>query len=476
MYTKRKPDWVKHLDFLLIDIVLFQLSLAAAYFFRHGSIDLYDNDRYFLLAVLLMVVSFVFGIMGDPYKNILKRGYYKEFTATLYYACMVTMFLIIGLFLVKYAADYSRIVVVLTLLIFIVISYPIHNLRKSYLRRVISRKDGKRRLFIISDRASIMETIENIQANNYARYKICGAIIRDAEMHGRIPDGIRVVPDVAGMMKYLAREAVDEVVVALEDNAPVAPQLLNQIIDMGIVVHSRVAQQDSVKGRKYLVERIGTMSLLTTSLNFMTVQQMAVKRIMDILGGLVGCLVTLPLIIIITPMIMIKDPGPIVYRQERVGRNGRRFKIVKFRTMYRDADERKAELQRANKFSDGLMFKIKADPRVIGANEKGKGFFYFIREHSLDEFPQFFNVLIGDMSLVGTRPPTLDEWRRYDFEHRGRMAIKPGVTGLWQISDRDKIKNFSEVVKLDKTYIYNEWSLGGDIGIILKTVLVMLKK
>jgi len=143
--------------------------------------------------------------------------------------------------------------------------------------------------------------------------------------------------------------------------------------------------------------------------------------------------------------------------------------------MYMDAEERKKELMKQNRVSDGLMFKMENDPRVIGSEKgPGKGIGNFIRKTSLDEFPQFFNVLKGDMSLIGTRPPTEDEWEKYSAHHRGRMAIKPGITGLWQVSGRSNITDFDEVVRLDRKYI-DEWSLVNDIKILFKTVGVVLK-
>ena len=144
--------------------------------------------------------------------------------------------------------------------------------------------------------------------------------------------------------------------------------------------------------------------------------------------------------------------------------------------MYLDAEERKKDLMEKNRVKDGMMFKLDWDPRIIGS-EKGpdKGIGNFIRKYSIDEFPQFFNVLKGDMSLVGTRPPTLDEWEKYDLHHRARLAIKPGVTGMWQVSGRSKITDFEKVVELDKKYI-TEWSFALDMRILFKTVLVVAGK
>ena len=195
---------------------------------------------------------------------------------------------------------------------------------------------------------------------------------------------------------------------------------------------------------------------------------------MDICGGLVGCILTGIIFLFVAPAIYIKSPGPIFFSQYRVGKNGRKFKIYKFRSMYMDAEERKKELMKQNRVSDGLMFKMENDPRVIGSEKgPGKGIGNFIRKTSLDEFPQFFNVLKGDMSLIGTRPPSVDEWVKYDLYHRARLAIKPGLTGMWQVSGRSEITDFVKGVKLDTKYI-SEWSFLLDIKILFKTVLIVL--
>ena len=145
-----------------------------------------------------------------------------------------------------------------------------------------------------------------------------------------------------------------------------------------------------------------------------------------------------------------------------------------------DAEERKKELMKENRVKDGMMFKLEWDPRIIGSKRLPdgtykKGIGNFIRDTSIDEFPQFFNVLRGDMSLVGTRPPTVDEWEKYELHHHARLAIKPGITGMWQVSGRSNITDFEEVVQLDTQYI-RQWNLGLDIKILLKTIGVIFKK
>ena len=203
------------------------------------------------------------------------------------------------------------------------------------------------------------------------------------------------------------------------------------------------------------------------------------KRILDVICSVVALIVLSPAFLV-TALAVRSDGGPAFYKQTRVGKNNTHFEMYKFRSMYMDAEERKAELMKDNKLGDGKMFKLDFDPRVIGNKvlpdgTRKTGIGDFIRRTSIDEFPQFFNVLKGDMSIVGTRPPLISETNLYELHHRARLAIKPGITGMWQVSGRSDITDFEEVVRLDKEYIEN-WDIGLDIKILLKTVMVVAKK
>jgi exopolysaccharide biosynthesis polyprenyl glycosylphosphotransferase len=195
--------------------------------------------------------------------------------------------------------------------------------------------------------------------------------------------------------------------------------------------------------------------------------QLLLKRLFDIAGGLVGVAIlalTYPLFAL---AIKATSPGPVLFAQERVGRAGRRFVIYKYRSMVADAEERRAGLEAGNQVR-GAAFKLKEDPRVTRVGR-------LIRRFSLDEWPQFVNVLRGEMSLVGTRPPTPQEEQQYEKWHHRRISIKPGLTGLWQVSGRNRITDFDEIVKLDLKYI-DSWSLWLDLRVILRTVGVVFKR
>ena len=194
--------------------------------------------------------------------------------------------------------------------------------------------------------------------------------------------------------------------------------------------------------------------------------QIILKRILDLVGAAAGCVILLITTVILTPIIKLESPGPVFFAQKRVGRNGRIFKMYKFRSMYADAEERKKELMEQNEMN-GLMFKMENDPRITKVGR-------FMRRTSLDEFPQFINILKGDMSLVGTRPPTLDEFELYNPYHKKRLSFRPGLTGMWQVSGRSDITDFEEIVRHDVEYIDN-WSFMLDIKILLKPVLAVFK-
>ena len=208
------------------------------------------------------------------------------------------------------------------------------------------------------------------------------------------------------------------------------------------------------------LEDFGTTSVIRLSPRLFTDGELLIKRLMDICGAIVGCLICILFGIVVAPIIFLEDPGPIIFKQKRVGRNGKYFYIYKFRSMYQNAEERLKDLQSQNEMQ-GFMFKMKNDPRIT---KIGK----ILRKTSIDELPQFFNVLEGSMSLIGTRPPTVDEYNQYSAHHKRRISIKPGITGLWQVSGRSEITDFEEIVRLDCFYI-DHWSIAADIKILLKT-------
>lgn len=479
MYRKSAQGWIKHLDFIILDIICLHIAFVIAYAIRHGVWNPYVIPIYRNIAFVMTIIDILVIIFFETFKNVLKRGYYKEFAMTVKHACLVELLIIFYLFAIQSGGEYSRITMIMWGVIYGVITYVIRILWKLYLdkKRGVG---GKRSLIIVTSESMVDKVIKNFKNRNYEGFQLTGIVVVDKDLKGKVVNDVPIVANRESVIDYVCREWVDEVFINLPKSEPYPDMLIKQFAQMGVVVHMKLAKTSSITGQKQFVERLGNYTVLTTSINYVSIRQVFLKRALDILGGLVGCLITGILCVIIGPIIYMKSPGPIFFTQIRVGKNGKKFKMYKFRSMYMDAEERKKELMAENRVQDGMMFKLDWDPRIIGSRRLPdgtvkKGIGNFIRDWSLDEFPQFINVLLGDMSLVGTRPPTVDEWEKYNLHHRARLAAKPGVTGMWQVSGRSNITDFEEVVKLDTQYITG-WSMGLDIRILFKTVGVVFKR
>lgn len=453
MYRKNANGWLKHIDFIIFDMICLQIAFVLAYFIKNGNIHLYNNFLYRNMAIILevadLMVLLIFGIL----KGVLKRGHYQEFVKTLKHGFIVCLLAVLYLFTVQKGILFSRFILFLTIGIYFILTYIVRELWKINIKKGIN--SGKRRkLLIVSSNTIADKVIDNIVKNNYSRYDIVGVALLDKDLIGNQINNVSVVANNETVGMYACKEWVDEVLIVLPKEIAYPNTLIEQLTLAGITVHMNLAKVVNTPGKKQFVERIGDYTVLTTSINYASLNELFLKRVFDIICGIIGCVFTLILCIFVGPAIYIASPGPIFFSQERVGKNGKKFKMYKFRSMYLDAEERKAELMKDNKLVDGKMFKLDFDPRVIGNKvmsdgSRKTGIGEFIRKTSLDEFPQFFNVLKGDMSIVGTRPPLISETNLYEYQHFARLAIKPGITGMWQVSGRSEIIDFDEVVKLN---------------------------
>ena len=479
MYSRKTNSWLKHADFIFFDMLSCQIAFLLAYMTRHGLQNPYIIGTYRELAVIYVFSSFLVAVATQTMKDVLKRGYYKELAQTVKHGVLVFLVATLYLFSTKSGIEYSRIVLYVTTGYYVVIAYGIRLGWKQYLLNKNKGKMGPAVYFLTTaDRAE--QVVTRFRENDMASCVIQGMCILDQDLTGQTIGEVPVTSNAKNLLSFLCDKWVDELYVSLPVDVAAPSELISDLVEMGIVVHMEMAELDVDDWKHQTVEKFAGTTVRTISMTMATPLQLAAKRTLDIVGGLVGCIFTGLLALIIGPMIYIKSPGPIFFKQTRVGKNGKLFKMYKFRSMYLDAEARKAELMAQNRVGGGLMFKLEYDPRIIGCEKLPdgtvkKGIGNFIRDYSLDEFPQFLNVLKGDLSLCGTRPPTVDEWEKYELHHRARMAIKPGITGMWQISGRSDITDFEEVVELDKKYI-RQWSIGLDIKILLKTVLVVLGK
>lgn len=285
-----------------------------------------------------------------------------------------------------------------------------------------------------------------------------------------VAEDIPVIATDIRFLDWIRSAPLDEVFINLPyEHSDDIKDLVEELEIMGIAVHLNVlaletildeSSFDNINCKIYSGYPIATFKATEQNST-----HLVIKRLFDIAIAIVGIIFSIPIIAITAIPLLIESPGPLFFKQERVGRNGRTFNIYKLRSMYKDAEKRKAELMDQNKM-DGLMFKMDNDPRIT---KIGK----IIRKLSIDELPQFFNVLRGDMSVIGTRPPTVAEFEQYESRHKRRLSMRPGITGMWQVSGRSNIQDFEEVVKLDCQYI-DHWSLQLDISIFFKTIKVLL--
>ncbi len=283
--------------------------------------------------------------------------------------------------------------------------------------------------------------------------------------------GVPIEANYDNFMEWIRTSSLDEIFINLPHvtSSHITP-IIEELESMGIVVHINVPSLEQFVEESHCnnfrAEITADIPMATFQATVHDTKRLIIKRLMDIAGGLLGCIISLPIILVVAIPLLIESPGPLIFKQQRIGRNGRIFNIYKLRSMYVDAEQRKQELMKNNKMN-GLMFKMDNDPRIT---KVGK----FIRKTSIDELPQFWNVLKGDMSLVGTRPPTVDEFEQYQSHHKRRLSMRPGITGMWQTSGRSDIQNFEDVVKLDLEYIDN-WSLSLDVLLMFKTIKVVLR-
>ena len=473
---------MKHVDFIILDILCLQVALMLAYACSGYGWDIYTPILYRNVAMFLGLADLMLLICRETMKGVIRRGHFREFTMTVKQAVFIEGIALLYLFLLQEGQNYSRLVLLLMPVCYSVVAYAVRELWKWHLQKKKTSDEGKSALLIAASEDVVERVVKTIKENNYAQYIVAGVSLIGGGKYsvGEKIDGVPVVAEEAGIPHYVCQDWIDEVLVVTSDEVPYPGKLLSQLMETGVTVHLGLAKVMSEPGKKQFVEKIGPYTVLTTSINYASSFQLFLKRAMDIMGGLVGCIITVLLLPFVGTAIYLASPGPIFFAQERVGKNGKRFKMYKFRSMYMDAEARKAELMKDNRLGDGKMFKLDFDPRVIGnkilpdgSHKTGIG--DFIRRTSLDEFPQFFNVLKGDMSIVGTRPPLISETNLYELHHKARLAIKPGITGMWQVSGRSDITDFEEVVRLDREYISN-WNIGMDIKILVKTVMVVLKE
>ncbi len=464
MYKKSGSGWLKHLDFMICDICMIMLSLALAYLTRYGFGAPDTGVSYVRLAAIFVVIALCQVLLLNSYSGVIRRSVFQEVRSVLIFSLVEFAGVNLYLTFTRQTLGFSRWVLMVYLGLSFVAVFIGRLVLKSFVRRRMLHAKNRSRMLIVSGDDSVRDIVNNFNSDPWHEFAIVGVVVIDKNRVGEAICGFPVVANADTFYEYVRLNVVDEIFLSWR-NMETGAMFSQELMDMGITVHySLINSNDLPVGN--LIENCGDYLVVTNSMHVISPFQAAIKRVVDIMGSIVGLFFCLIAFLIFAIPIRVQSHASVFFTQERVGKNGRKFRLYKFRSMYADAEDRKKDLMDQNEM-DGLMFKMKDDPRIIPVG-------HFMRKHSIDELPQFFNVLIGDMSLVGTRPPTVEEFQKYEMHHKARLSAKPGITGLWQVSGRSGITDFEVVVRLDTKYITN-WSLALDFQILLRTIEIVLE-
>lgn len=465
----QRESLIKHYVFLGIDILALIIAFLLSNYLRFQEMSLRSFENLYINVFIISVVACVVGnIVLKLDKHIFDRGAYQEFLAVCKSAFCIGVAVMVYFFLSQQGINYSRLQWGYYFILYFAISYAGHQMAKQIIAKYYKKSRSCKKIMLITSSDKVDDILEKFQRTNNWYFEIIGIIIVDRDMTGSEIQKIPVIANMETMLEKAKNIALDGVFINVSYKSHAlfdVRQILHDFQQMGIIVHVNIDALELDVTDK-VIENLGFFKVVSYASKLYEPGQLVLKRCMDITGGLVGVILTLIIGFFVAIAIKLDSPGPVIFSQNRVGKNGRHFKMYKFRSMYIDAEERKKELLQQNEMQ-GAMFKITNDPRIT---KVGK----FIRKYSIDELPQFFNVLKGDMSLVGTRPPTVEEVQKYKTEQKRRLSVTPGMTGLWQTSGRSEIYDFDEIVKLDLEYI-DKWSIGMDIKLLLKTIVVCVK-
>jgi len=387
-----------------------------------------------------------------------------EFDRLLKAFLYLTALVAIGSYVTR--ADIARGFVVLALPLALVIDLVARHRARKYLHRQRARGRAMTSMVLVGDGRSVADFAAVVRRDRYAGMNVIGAcvpaeLVDDAQTRRQLADAdVRLLGDLDSVVSAVQASHADTV--AVVSTSTVGRDRLRWIswqlegTDTDLVVSPGLTE---VAGRRLHIQPVAGLPLLHVEEPEFTGFRRFLKNTFDRTVALIVLVLLAPVALGVALAVRVSSRGPVFFRQERVGRNGRHFMMVKFRSMYLDAERRKAELEQQNE-NDGLWFKIRNDPRITPVGR-------VIRKYSLDELPQLFNVLSGRMSLVGPRPNLPAEVAKYGDDMRRRLLVKPGITGLWQISGRNDL-SWQETVQLDLRYVEN-WTLGYDLMILWKT-------
>jgi len=475
MYKKNRLLVRQH---RLIDMILTVISFICAFYIKkyilpepfRGLTTVPNYHTVLLIIVIIWYLSFNFFDFYVSYKKQTLTQIYFNLIKAIFVSMVLLSF---SMYFLK-ITDVSRIM----MSIFSILNIGLLGLSKYFIYRNINKitKNGFKlhQVLIVGSKSRANEIIREIKNHGKNEYKIIGCMDVDATKIGmKLEDDIEVIDNVLNLEKVIMQHVIDELIFAIPLNMVEDLEKYISIAEnIGIKIRilpnweiQKLGYSPSIGALDYeKFHNIPTMTISTTPKDN---RALFIKSTLDYVFSIIILFLCLPLFAVIPILIKISSKGPVFFKQRRMGLNGRIFTFYKFRTMVHNANELQQKLMDSNQ-ADGPVFKIKNDPRIIlfiGT---------FLRKTNLDELPQLINVLKGEMSIVGPRPPIPSEVKKYDMWHRRRLSMKPGMTCIWQTTPNRNNMTFKEWIELDLKYIDN-WSLDLDFKILLKTILTVLK-
>ena len=477
MITKREKLQYGYL--FLIDLLSLALSIGLAWgltagvLHKMGDFQLDDLvEACFLLLLAYILTFFTF----DQSENIVNRTPIREVEIAVRFNFLLTLIDAACLALTKASMLHSRYFLVFVPVIDVFVMTGAHAVLKKMLVRSRYTKGIQSLVGVVTTQENASPILEELKKDWSKR--VTGLAILEAapeQLHTEI-DGVKIEANFDNFMDWLRQAALDEVYldVAQESEENMLPYL-EEMESMGLTVHFHLPVLDRIEKAccdetsavriSRELSRCAGGNVVTMGTVELKLRDQVLKRTMDIVGGIVGCIISIPIIALVAIPLKLESPGPLIFKQRRVGRNGRVFYIHKLRSMYVDAEARKKELMAQNEMN-GLMFKMEDDPRITRVGR-------FIRRTSIDELPQLWNILKGDMSIVGPRPALPREVEQYGDYEKQRLYVTPGLSCYWQIAPHRNDLSFEEWMDLDVKYV-KERSFWVDWKIIFKTFKVCL--
>lgn len=459
---------IRSLVLFLGDLIATTLAFGGAYLLRGALPEesyaaLFPFSWYFILLwPIFLTWSILFYLMG-LYRSWRGPGFWKEIWGVFKALFISSLLLGFTVFVLRY-----HFVSRLFIFLFILFDFFLIIAARIFLRKLIlffNRNIGRfRMIIIVGTEERALSLAQDIERNKDLGLRILGFLSTGEADPPQILNGYPVLGFASDLPRLLEREVVDEVIFSIsQEELKKMEDLFLVCEERGITARVALNFFPHIIAKTHLEELDG-VPLLTFSATPKNELLLFLRRLFDFMGSIFLMAIFSPLFLLIALLIRLDSPGPIIYRQVRCGLNGRKFMLYKFRSMVQGAEMKQNDLAAHNLMS-GPVFKMKVDPRVTRIGK-------FLRKSSLDEFPQLIHVFKGDMSLVGPRPPLPEEVEKYEGWQRRKLSMKPGITGLWQVSGRNQI-DFDQWMKLDLEYIDN-WSLWLDFKILLKTIPIVL--